>query len=62
MSDKEGGKWLPYNLDGSIHDCGNQSKIKAQEDDVVTNRQVTEQMSIEARLARLEEAVFGDKE
>jgi hypothetical protein len=21
MSDKEGGKWLPYNQDGSQHDC-----------------------------------------
>ncbi len=61
MSDKEGGKWLPYNFDGRIHDCRNQSKTKAEEDDVVTKMQV-ERMSIEARLARLEEAVFGDKE
>lgn len=21
LSDKQGGKWLPYNLDGSAHDC-----------------------------------------
>jgi len=21
LSDKEHGKWLPYNLDGSAHDC-----------------------------------------
>jgi hypothetical protein len=21
MSDKESGRWLPYNQDGSVHDC-----------------------------------------
>jgi hypothetical protein len=25
MSDKEGGKWLPYNQDGSQHDCKNKN-------------------------------------
>jgi hypothetical protein len=23
LSDNKGGKWLPYNLDGSSHDCRN---------------------------------------
>lgn len=26
MSDQKEGKWLPYNEDGSVHDCKNKSK------------------------------------
>lgn len=26
LSDKDKGKWLPYNLDGSSHDCRNNTK------------------------------------
>jgi len=31
LSDKEGGKWLPYNLDGSSHDCRNPTTTKQEE-------------------------------
>lgn len=30
LSDKQGGKWLPYNLDGSSHDCRNKQETTTQ--------------------------------
>lgn len=53
MSDEASGKWLPYNSDGSVHDCRNQNK----------NGQVSKKqeapLSMEDRLKRLESIVLG---
>lgn len=61
MSNKNEGKWLPYNLDGSEHDCKPHAKGSINGDD--TNKSETKKYpTVEERLARLEEAVFGDTE
>lgn len=61
MSNKNEGKWLPFNLDGSEHDCKPHAKGSINGDD--TNKSETKKYpTVEERLARLEEAVFGDTE
>jgi hypothetical protein len=63
MSNKNEGKWLPYNLDGSTHDCkpSDQESGEAQTHNTATNsNREKKPLTVEERLARLEEAVFGD--
>ncbi|MGA9928279.1 MAG: hypothetical protein WBP96_06705 [Nitrososphaeraceae archaeon] len=65
MSNKNEGKWLPYNLDGSTHDCksSEEKSMEAQNHDTVVNsKREKKTLTIEERLARLEETVFGDAE
>lgn len=63
MSNKNEGKWLPYNLDGSAHDC-KPSDQKSGEDQfhntAANSNREKKPLTVEERLARLEEAVFGD--
>jgi hypothetical protein len=61
MSNKNEGKWLPYNLDGSEHDCKPHTNGSINGGD--TNKSEAKKYpTVEERLARLEEAVFGDTE
>jgi hypothetical protein len=62
MTNKNEGKWLPYNLDGSVHNCkpSDQTPPEAQLHNTVTYASKEKKLSVEERLARLEEAVFGD--
>ena len=63
MSNKNEGKWLPYNLDGSAHDCkpSDQESREAQTYNTASNsNREKKPLTVEERLARLEEAVFGD--
>lgn len=59
MSNKNDGKWLPYNLDGSSHDCKHVSK-ESENDGDVNKSEAKYTPTVEERLARLEEAVFGN--
>ena len=52
MSDRTSGNWLPYNLDGSIHDCKTQTGTKK-----VETRPLTLE-ALDARLKRVE-AMFN---
>ena len=65
MSNKNEGKWLPYNLDGRTHDCKS-SEGKSMEAKIMTLSAIRierkKPCTIEERLARLEETVFGDAE
>ena len=44
MSNKNEGKWLPYNLDGSTHDCksSEEKSMEAQNHDTVVNSKLRE--------------------
>jgi hypothetical protein len=35
LSDNKGGKWLPYNLDGSSHDCRNKQDTSTNKEDKI---------------------------
>ena len=57
MSDKVSGNWYPYNMDGTPHDCRNQTKTG-------TKKVETRPLSLErldARLKRVESIVIGAK-
>jgi hypothetical protein len=61
MSNKNEGKWLSYNLDGSAHDCkpSDQKSTDAQNHNTGGNlNREKKTLSVEERLARLEETVF----
>jgi hypothetical protein len=53
MSDKGAGKWLPYNLDGSAHECKNQNQTTGTKK-VETNNRPLSLEELDARLKRLE--------
>ena len=56
MSDRGAGKWLPYNLDGSVHEC------KIISTSTGTKKVETRPLSLEkinARLKRVESIVLG---
>ena len=54
MSDRTSGNWLPYDLDGQIHDCKQTGTKK------VETRALTFE-SIDARLKRLESIVIDPR-
>lgn len=51
MSDRNSGKWLPFNLDGTLHSCREQSKK------VETKKLSLEEL--DSRLKRLEAICIG---
>ncbi len=55
MSDKVSGKWLPYDLDGSAHECKTQTGTKKVEAETVTLAQVN------TRLKVLEKMLLGNR-
>jgi hypothetical protein len=71
MNDKTLGKWLPYNMDGTQHDCRNQKQVqgprqvetkeptpevKAWVKEIMEGPKMTE---LEARVKRLEGMLVG---
>ena len=54
MSDRGAGKWLPYNLNGSVHDCKSSGTKK-----VETKPLTLEEL--DARLKRVESIVIGPR-
>ena len=57
MSDKASGNWYPYNMDGTPHDCRNQTKTG-------TKKVETRALSLEeldARLRKLESMLVGTR-
>jgi hypothetical protein len=57
ISDRTSGNWLPYNLNGSPHDCKNQTQSG-------TKKVETKTLSLEeldARLKRVESIVIGSR-
>jgi hypothetical protein len=54
LSDRASGKWLPYNLDGSMHEC-------KKENQTGTKKVETKPLTLEALDARLKrvEAMFN---
>lgn len=53
MSDRGAGKWLPYDLNGSVHECKNQNKK-------VETRPLSLE-ELDARLKRLERIVIDPR-
>lgn len=51
MSDRTSANWLPYNLNGSIHDCKNTGTKKVE----------TKELSLEERVKRLESIVIDPR-
>ena len=73
MNDSASGKWLPYNMNGTQHDCRNQAQqteTKKQETMVVVNERLGQltleelnvrNQELEARVKRLESMLIGVK-
>ena len=58
LSDKEGGKWLPFNLDGSSHDCRNKqgteaASVKTQEFTLEAVQKKLESIGVKLDLERI---------
>jgi hypothetical protein len=56
MSDKGAGKWLPYDLNGSVHDCKTTSTGTKKVETKALNLE-----ELDARLKRVESIVIGPK-
>ena len=64
------GKWLPYNLDGSSHECKKSEQTPTTKQQVKQQEQQQEQQqqstltleSIDKRLKRIEFTLFGKEE
>ena len=57
MSDRASGNWLPYDLNGDVHECKNQAQTG-------TKKVETKPLSLEeldARLKRVESIVIGSR-
>jgi len=52
MSDQKEGKWLPYNQDGSLHDC--KKKNGSKQDNHSNNNGNNSDISLEVFLKKLE--------
>ena len=52
MSDRTSGNWLPYDLNGQVHDCKNQTGTKKVE---------TKPLTLEERVKRLESIVIDPR-
>ncbi len=76
LSDKASGRWLPYNMDGSAHECKNQSQKETstgtktlKEGQIGTPQQFVREVmeglklkELDDRLKRVEALLFkGDK-
>ncbi|MGA7976056.1 MAG: hypothetical protein WB975_02380 [Nitrososphaeraceae archaeon] len=64
MSDRGAGKWLPYNLDGSVHECKTTSTSTSTSTSTGTKKVETRPLSLEeidARLKRLESIVIDPR-
>lgn len=64
MMDNPSGKWLPFNLDGSAHECKNRDKSpspQTQTQQPTKQPQITLSLDdIDQRLKRLERSFFGN--
>jgi len=59
MSDKGAGKWLPYNLNGSVHECKKETSTAKGTKKVETITLTLE--TVDTRLKRLEAILLGDR-
>ena len=57
MSDRGAGKWLPYDLNGSVHDCKKETGTRKVETN--NNQQPLTLEQIDARLRRIEAIIIG---
>ena len=53
MSDRTSGNWLPYDLNGQVHDCKNTS--------TGTKKVETKELTLEERVKRLESIVIDPR-
>jgi hypothetical protein len=59
MSDRTSGNWLPYDLNGEVHECKNQSQTGTKK--VETNNKPLTLESLDVRLKRVEAIVIGSR-
>ena len=55
MSDRTSGNWLPYDLNGEIHDCKNTTKSTG------PKKVETKELTLEERVKRLESIVIDPR-
>jgi hypothetical protein len=60
MNDKTSGKWLPYNMDGTQHDCRNQKQIQGPRKVEINNNNKQADVTPEAK-AWVKEIMEGPK-
>ena len=61
MSDRGAGKWLPYNLDGSVHECKTTSTSTSTSRTKKVETRPLSLEEIDARLKRLESIVIDPR-
>ena len=56
MSDRNSGKWLPFNLDGTLHNC-----IEKPQNSIGTKKVKNESFTVGQRLLRLERIILDPR-
>jgi hypothetical protein len=65
MSDRGAGKWLPYDLNGTVHECKNKDKKPVQQSQQQKQTQERQQKPLtlemmDIRLKRVEKVLFAE--
>ena len=58
MSDRKEGKWLPWNLDGTVHECTNRKNEKPKAEQKPEVKPLTLDQ-IDVRLKKVEKVLFN---
>ena len=65
MSDRASGNWLPYDLNGDVHECKNQAQTRTKKVETkLFNQNEQKPLTLEeldARLKRVESIVIGPR-
>ena len=61
MSDRASGNWLPYDLNGTVHECKKENQTATGTKKVETKTKTLSLEEIDARLKRIESIVIGSR-
>jgi hypothetical protein len=62
MSDRGAGKWLPYDLNGTVHECKNKKPVQQSQQQKQTQEPQQKPLTLEMmdiRLKRVENVLFN---
>jgi hypothetical protein len=62
MSDRGAGKWLPYDLNGTVHECKNKNSVQQSQQQKQTQEPEQKPLTLEMmdiRLKRVEKMLFN---
>jgi len=59
MSDRASGNWLPYDLNGTVHECKKENQTGTKKEE--TDKKTLSLEELDARLKRVESIVIGQQ-